>query len=194
MMPVNILPSFPTLSSNKPTAKALVNGETLGIEKRDSRPSSPSPSANPISSNPLRPVTPLPVEAPTTVLAAKVALMTSKLENIRSLFSIEVALSLVHHAKASLERAAQFRQLAGPIRPSGKTAVFHHLCNAPPYSRHAPRQSRLRQSRLSPELLQSPSSGGRHGQQFASRTRPRCCPPDHLLGARQRWRPHPTDA
>lgn len=114
MMPVNILPSFPTLSSNKTTAKALINGETLGIEKRDSRSSSPAPSMNTVSSNPLRAITPLPLEAPTTVLAAKVALMTSKLENIRSLFSIEVALSLVHHAKASLERAAQFRQLADP--------------------------------------------------------------------------------
>jgi recyclin-1 len=112
MMPVNILPSFTTLSSNKSTAKALVNGENIGIDK-DSRSSSPTPSMSAVSSNPLRSVTPLPLEAPTTELAAKVALMTSKLENIRSLFSIEVALSLVHHAKASLERAAQFTQLAG---------------------------------------------------------------------------------
>ena len=46
--------------------------------------------------------------------------MTSKLENIRSLFSIEVALSLVHHAKASLERAAQFNRLNGPSGEAAK--------------------------------------------------------------------------
>ncbi|KAF7513958.1 hypothetical protein GJ744_006572 [Endocarpon pusillum] len=113
MMPVNILPSFPALSSSKSTAKALVNGENTNTQKHDSRSSTPAPGTNPVSSNPLRSVTPLPVEAPTTELAAKVALMTSKLENIRSLFSIEVALSLVHRAKASLERAAQFRPLDG---------------------------------------------------------------------------------
>jgi recyclin-1 len=113
MMPVNILPSFTTLSSNKSTAKALVNGENIDTGKQGSRPSTPAPAGNSISSNPLRSVTPLPLEAPTTELAAKVALMTSKLENIRSLFSIEVALDLVHRAKASLERTAQFTQLDG---------------------------------------------------------------------------------
>jgi recyclin-1 len=116
MMPVNILPSFPTLSGNKSTAKALVNGDSTKLEKRNSsRSSSPTPgSMNPVTSTPMRSLTPLPVEAPTTELAAKVALMTSKLENIRSLFSIEVALNLVHHAKSSLERAAQFIELPGP--------------------------------------------------------------------------------
>lgn len=113
MMPVNILPSFPALSSNKSTAKALVNGENIEAGKRDSRSSTPTPGMNPISANPLRAVTPLPIEAPTTELAAKVALMTSKLENIRSLFSIEVALNLVHRAKASLERVVQFTKLEG---------------------------------------------------------------------------------
>ncbi len=113
MMPVNILPSFPTLSSNKSTAKALVNGENTNSEQHNSRSSTPIPGVDPVSSNPLRSLTPLPLEAPTTELAAKVAVMTSKLENIRSLFSIEVALSLVHRAKASLERVAQFRQLDG---------------------------------------------------------------------------------
>lgn len=45
--------------------------------------------------------------------------MNSKLEGIRSLFSIEVALNLVHAAKSSLERAAQFVQLGGE---AGKAA------------------------------------------------------------------------
>jgi recyclin-1 len=39
--------------------------------------------------------------------------MTSRLEGIKSLFSIEVALSLVHSAKASLGRVAVFVQLGG---------------------------------------------------------------------------------
>ncbi len=120
MMPVNILPSFPTLSSNKSTAKALVNGEKMQNEKQDNGPSTPTPGVNPVSSNPSRSVTPLLIEAPTTELAAKVALMTSKLENIRSLFSIEVALSLVHRGKGSLERAAQFNLLDGPPGQAAK--------------------------------------------------------------------------
>lgn len=52
-------------------------------------------------------------DAPTTELAAKAAIMNSRLEGIRTLFSIEVALDLVHTAKASLERAAMFVQLGG---------------------------------------------------------------------------------
>jgi recyclin-1 len=39
--------------------------------------------------------------------------MASKLEGIRSLFSIEVALDLTHSAKASIERASQFVRLGG---------------------------------------------------------------------------------
>jgi recyclin-1 len=51
--------------------------------------------------------------APTTELAAKAAIMNSRLEGIRSLFSIEVALNLIHTAKLSLERAARFVRLGG---------------------------------------------------------------------------------
>lgn len=53
------------------------------------------------------------VPPPTTELAAKAALMNSRLESIRSLFSIEVALNLVHKAKEALERAAQFARIEG---------------------------------------------------------------------------------
>jgi recyclin-1 len=45
--------------------------------------------------------------------------MNSKLEGIRSLFSIEVALNLIHEAKSSLERTAQFVKLQGE---AGKAA------------------------------------------------------------------------
>lgn len=115
MMPVNILPSFSSPSNNKAAAKALVNGDVVV----SSRPSTPN------SFGPRTAVTSLPAEAPTTELAAKAALMNTKLENIRSLFSIEVALNLVHAAKSSLERTAQFIALGGE---AGDTA--RNQCSA----------------------------------------------------------------
>jgi recyclin-1 len=69
----------------------------------------------------------MPPQAPTTELAAKAAVMATKLESIRSLFSIEVALNLVHAAKSSLERAAQFISLGGEAGESARvqcSAIF----------------------------------------------------------------------
>ena len=116
MMPVNILPSFPSRSTNKTAAKALADGDgELSTESQPpsqlpSRSSTPVPRNNPFDQ--VRSSTPsLPAEAPTTELAAKAALMNTKLDTIRSLFSLEVALNLVHSAKSSLERAAQFISL-----------------------------------------------------------------------------------
>ena len=112
MMPVNILPSFSGPATSKSAAKTLVNGEPANVPSRVSTP-------NPLSVN--RAVTPsLPVEAPTTELAAKTALMNTKLENIKGLFSIEVALNLVHAAKSALERVAQFMSLGGEMGASAK--------------------------------------------------------------------------
>lgn len=119
MMPVNVLPTFPMSSpfGGKPaTAKALVNGEALATteisgSQTSTRPSSPGViNGTTLSVN--RPATPLP-EPPTTELAAKAAIMNSRLEGIRSLFSIEVALNLVHTAKSSIERAAVFVKVGG---------------------------------------------------------------------------------
>lgn len=119
MMPVNVLPTFPMSSpfGGKPaTAKALVNGEALATTEISgsqtyTRPSSPGViNGTILSVN--RPTTEL-QEPPTTELAAKAAIMNSRLEGIRSLFSIEVALNLVHTAKASIERAAVFVKLGG---------------------------------------------------------------------------------
>ncbi|OAL53315.1 secretion pathway protein Sls2/Rcy1 [Pyrenochaeta sp. DS3sAY3a] len=101
MMPVNVLPTIG--GSAKPTpAVAAVNGSnTLDPNSRSGTPlpgdRAPSPR----------------LEAPTTELAAKAAIMNSRLEGIRSLFSIEVALNLTHMAKSSLERAARFVRLGG---------------------------------------------------------------------------------
>lgn len=88
MMPVNALPTFPSANKATPTVEAPATEQT----SRPETPDTPTPS---------RP-------APTTELAAKTAIMNSRLEGIKSLFSIEVALSLIHHAKASIERAAIF--------------------------------------------------------------------------------------
>lgn len=119
MMPVNVLPTFPIsspFSGNPATAKALVNGETLETLKPPgsqgpTRPSTPGRvNGTALSIN--RASTPL-QEPPTTELAAKAAIMASRLEGIRSLFSIEVALNLVHAAKSSIERAAVFVKLGG---------------------------------------------------------------------------------
>jgi recyclin-1 len=131
MMPVNILPSFPSRSTNKTAAKALVNGggELSTESQPPSRPSTPAPRNNPLDQ--VRSSTPsLPAEAPTTELAAKAALMNTKLDTIRSLFSIEVALNLVHSAKSSLERAAQFVSLgeaAGEASRQQCAAIFVSL-------------------------------------------------------------------
>ncbi|KAF1845732.1 secretion pathway protein Sls2/Rcy1 [Cucurbitaria berberidis CBS 394.84] len=101
MMPVNVLPTMGGSSASKPAATVVVNGTTLDLPSRSGTPLSgervPSPR----------------LEAPTTELAAKAAIMNSRLEGIRSLFSIEVALKLTHMAKSSLERAARFVRLGG---------------------------------------------------------------------------------
>ncbi|KAJ5716973.1 hypothetical protein N7488_002619 [Penicillium malachiteum] len=118
MMPVNILPSF---STTKPNEDAKSDSETNGTSTpknlhRFSTIASPAP---------------LPMEeAPKTELAAKALIMKSKMEGIRSLFSIEIALSLVHSAKSSLERAAQFVRLGGEYGKAAKQqceAIFVSL-------------------------------------------------------------------
>lgn len=122
MMPVSVLPSLPLgspFASSKPattpttaSAAAAANGGELQAPESSelSRSASPSLTAPVIAD---RTGSPLPDKAPTDELAAKAALMTSRLEGIKSLFSIEVALSLVHNAKSSLGRAAVFIQLGG---------------------------------------------------------------------------------
>jgi len=115
MMPVSVLPTSLSLPIGSPFASSKpavnTNGNSLyASSPQPSRPHSPSlTSTNPIE----RSASPMPGKAPTDELAAKAALMTSRLEGIKSLFSIEVALSLVHSAKASLGRVAVFIPLGG---------------------------------------------------------------------------------
>ena len=98
MLPVNMFPNLSSSkSSNELTPEQNLAEETL--PKSPNRLSTATRTTSPISFT---------EDPPTTELAAKAAIMKLKLEGISSLFSIEVALNLVHRAKSSLERAAQF--------------------------------------------------------------------------------------
>lgn len=107
MMPVTVLPtqvfSSPFGSTTKPVS-AVPNGVT----SQGSRPHTPSGSISEKNNS-----SALPDKAPTDEVAAKAALMASRLEGIKSLFSIEIALQLVNLAKTSLGRAAVFIRLGG---------------------------------------------------------------------------------
>ncbi|GME26112.1 Secretion pathway protein Sls2/Rcy1 [Neofusicoccum parvum] len=102
MMPVNVMPFA---SSSKPADQASMNGDRDSL-KTSSRSSTPVPIERSGSPRPGS-------MAPTSELAAKTAIMNSRLEGIKSLFSIEVALKLVHLAKASLERVAMMSRMGG---------------------------------------------------------------------------------
>lgn len=117
MMPVTVLPSFPMgspFATTKPSSTTATNDSvsaTPAITAPSSRPETPGLAGR----NSV-----LPGKAPTDELAAKAALMASKLEGIKSLCSIEVALSLVHAAKSSLGRAALLIPLGGQVGGEAK--------------------------------------------------------------------------
>lgn len=110
MMPVTVLPSLPGQLLSSPFGSTTTKPSTPtvnGSTTQSSRPDTPSGGAADRKS------TPLPDKAPTDELAAKAALMASRLEGIKSLFSIEVALHLTHLAKTSIGRAGVFMCLGG---------------------------------------------------------------------------------
>lgn len=110
MMPVTVLPSA-FGAGNKPTSTAT-NSSTLKPEAAGT-PASSRPQTPGLAGASERSGSPLPSEAPNDELKAKAALMANRLEGIKSLFSIEVALDLVHVAKESLGRASKFVTLGG---------------------------------------------------------------------------------
>jgi recyclin-1 len=97
MMPVNALPAFPFGAKPPKEPSEKLGSPSLGISSTPDLP----------SDTPRRVPSPF-LDPPTTELAAKAAIMKSRLEGIKGLFSLEVALSLVHMAKSSLERTAAF--------------------------------------------------------------------------------------
>ncbi|KAI0840232.1 exocyst complex component Sec10-like protein [Hypoxylon sp. FL0890] len=108
MMPVTVLP----FGTSKPASTSASNRDST---LRPSRTDTPVPSRpqTPGLGDPERTGSPLPSQAPNDELKAKAALMANRLEGIRGLFSIELALNLVHAAKESLGRAAKFVTLGG---------------------------------------------------------------------------------
>ncbi|KAF3771439.1 hypothetical protein M406DRAFT_35881 [Cryphonectria parasitica EP155] len=112
MMPVTVLPTLPGQLLSSPFSSASTKSTpaptTDGLAAPDARPGTPA-----AGRSPERKPTPLPEKAPTDEVAAKAALMASRLEGIKTLFSIEVALQLTHLAKTSLGRAAVFISLGG---------------------------------------------------------------------------------
>ncbi|MCJ1357333.1 MAG: F-box protein: endocytic membrane traffic, recycling ReCYcling 1 [Icmadophila ericetorum] len=124
MMPVNVLPAFPMshrFSARHNSLKPRFTSDSVETvsSQNSTRPGTPQPeivtaAAMPRSSTPA-------LEPPTDELAAKAAIMKSRLEGIRSLFSLEVALNLVHMAKASIERAAVFTKVKERFVPQART-------------------------------------------------------------------------
>ncbi|CAK4034547.1 related to Sls2 [Lecanosticta acicola] len=113
MMPVNAFPmSSPFASAKSATAasRSSANLDSIDTAYPSARPATPtlagSGTTTPRAAAPQQ-------DPPSTELAAKAAIMNSRLEGIKSLFSIEVALNLTHLAKASLERAATMVQMGG---------------------------------------------------------------------------------
>jgi recyclin-1 len=143
MMPVNVVTNLPLTGSTKsqplpppqplayppPYAGGSSSASHLSVASPPiSRPNSAINGIDSPFNDPSRTSSPAPL--PTTELAAKTAIMDSKLKGISSLFSIEVALSLVHTAKSSLERAASFVTLGGQTGEEAKeqcSAIFVHL-------------------------------------------------------------------
>ncbi|KAK5993189.1 F-box protein pof6 [Cladobotryum mycophilum] len=123
MMPVTVLPSFPMgspFATNKPASSAAptVAGSTA-VTPMPSRPQTPGFGG--MSGEKEGRNSPMPGgKAPTDELAAKAAFIASKLEGIKSLFSIEVALTLVHQAKTSLGRASVLIPLGGQVGGEAK--------------------------------------------------------------------------
>lgn len=127
MMPVTALPSLPGQLLSSPFGATAAKSSAPTAD--GAIPQDPSPYA-PNGGVPDRKSTPLPEKAPTDELAAKAALMASRLEGIKSLFSIEVALHLTNLAKTSLGRAAVFISLGGQAGGEAReqcAQIFVHL-------------------------------------------------------------------
>ncbi|VDB89198.1 Bgt-2637 [Blumeria graminis f. sp. tritici] len=109
MMPVNVLPPFGVkqITARQPSNRGTPQSPMTPVISKPATPTQKG--SDDRSSSPIL----LPVSAPTDELAAKAALMASRLEGIRSLFSIEIALHITHDAKASIERVAHLVQLQG---------------------------------------------------------------------------------
>jgi len=110
LLPVSVLPTLPfpgshhTRSSTQAPAQIGRTG-TPGQPSTPIRPATPTTWDDQSTSNAL----------PTNELVAQTAILNSRLERIKSLFSIEVALQLIHMGKETLERIKSFKHLEGDL-------------------------------------------------------------------------------
>jgi recyclin-1 len=113
LLPVSVLPNLPFPGTHSHSRSSTATGKTStpnqsGTPARPSTPSgwedTPTPPSS-LSNNP----------QPATELAAQTAILNSRLERIKTLFSIEVALQLIHTGKETLERIKSFRRFPGEI-------------------------------------------------------------------------------
>jgi recyclin-1 len=125
MMPVSAMsPSSPGLKSQGPASSGLrsqnASSSSLNLPFVPSRQSQPSPFPHSIKA----------VLPPSTELDAMMAVMNNKLEGIKTLFSLELALNLIRSGKESIERMDKFVGMENTHANSQCETVFVELINA----------------------------------------------------------------
>ncbi|TQS39272.1 hypothetical protein Golomagni_00211 [Golovinomyces magnicellulatus] len=110
MKPIHVLPLVSTLTTKSISAQQFPKKANLQVPIYSTFLSTQKPSID-CPNSPMSPN----FAAPNDELTAKAALMASRLEGIRSLVSIEVALNIIHAAKASIERVSLFILLSDEI-------------------------------------------------------------------------------
>jgi recyclin-1 len=111
LLPVSVLPTLPFPGTHSRSSTQPGRVSTPVPSTTPARPSTPSVWEEPHASVGSMPISPL----PTTELAAQTAILNSRLERIKTLFSIEVALQLIHMGKETLERLKSFIHLQGEL-------------------------------------------------------------------------------
>src|SRR5438552_1942136 len=108
LLPVSVLPTLPFPGTHSRSSTHSGKAST------PARPSTPS--AWDDGHPPSHPPSTLPTASlPAAELATQTALLNSRLEHIKTLFSIEVALQLIRMGKEALERMKSFRHLEGEV-------------------------------------------------------------------------------
>jgi recyclin-1 len=120
LLPVSVLPTLPFPGTHSRTQTQHGKVSTPQLSSTPARPSTPSDWED----------TPAQTSSaqPTSDLAAQTAILNSRLERIKTLFSIEVALQLIHMGKESLERMKTFKHLHGEI---GEKVYFPSSSSSP---------------------------------------------------------------
>lgn len=111
LLPVSVLPTLPFPGTHSRSLTQSGKISTPNQFSTPARPSTPSAWDDAHSTPSSLPSAPL----PSTELAAQTAILNSRLERIKTLFSIEVALQLIHMGKECLERMKSFKHLQGVV-------------------------------------------------------------------------------